>query len=199
MRNILFILLLATSASAQAQHRPGPDRMDWEGGADGRHILSFTPFCGIVAYDQFNPGVGLDYEYIFDKERGIGFHVPFALGYTGPEQDAFGNGYYKHTSYYAAPGIRFHTSDGRGMVDFATGPSVLVGNIHFSPVEQYSTPGFVRDPYNYSMVGLVVDNSLNFQRKHFLFGFDVRVGSLIERQENTRFFLHFGMHFGGKF
>jgi hypothetical protein len=198
MRNILYILLLIISIPAQAQRR-GPDLSNREGGVDGQHILSFTPFCGIVAYGKFNPGVGFDYEYIFDKERGIGVHVPFALGYAGPEQnDIFGSGYYKHTSYYTAPGLRFHTSS-RGMVDFSTGPSILIGNMHFSPVESYGNPGIIGNPFDYSMVGLLVDNSINFQRKHFLFGFDVRVGSMIESQDDTRFFIHFGMHFGGKF
>ena len=199
MRNILYILLLAITIPAQAQRRPGPDFQDWEGGVDGRHIITFTPFCGIVAYKQFNPGVGFDYEYIIDKERGIGIHIPFALGYAGPDQSDFGTGNYKHTSVYVAPGVRFHSSDGRGMVDFATGPSILVGNMHFTPQANYYNPGIVGEAFNYSMVGLVVDNSINFQRKHFMFGFDVRVGTLLEKQEDTKFFLHFGMHFGGKF
>jgi len=49
------------------------------------------------------------------------------------------------------------------------------------------------------MVGLLVDNSLNFHRKHFVFGFDVRAGTMIDYHGKHPFLIHFGMHFGGKF
>ena len=151
----------------------------------------------MVTFGEFNPGIGFDYEYMVSKEHGIGIHVPIVLGYAGPEQDCYSD--YKHTVYYAAPGVRFHTGDGTGAVDFSTGPGILICNMHFSPGENYMNPQIQRQPFDYSLFGLIVDNSINFQKNHFLFGFHVRVGTMFEEQKDERFFINFGMHFGGRF
>jgi hypothetical protein len=201
MRNCLLIVLLFISTLTQAQKRrsAGSDIA-----IDARHLVSFSPICGIVAYDRFNPGFGLEYEYIVSKEAGIGIRVPFAFGYNGPD-DAFvvynGNAVsYRHTSLYAAPGVRFHAPIRRGAGEFATGPGIILGNMHFSPYDYYgSTGGALPASYDYGMTGIMADNSLNFYRGHFMFGFDVRVGYLFEVQNDTRYFMHFGIHFGGKF
>jgi len=195
MRYLSLCLLLLTTTSLCAQPVRNSSKKTYAD--EYRHSVTFTPFSGIVTYGYLNPGIGFDYEYMISPENGIGLHIPFAFGFAGPEQDFYDE--YQHTTAYAAPGIRFHTGQGRSDVDFATGPSVLVGNIHFRPTENYNNPGIIRDPYDYSMVGFVVDNSLNLSRRHFQFGFDVRVGTLLEMQQDSRFFIHFGMHFGGRF
>lgn len=197
MRYLLPFIFLLAAAPLYAQ--PGGSSRHQSDGLDFRHMALFTPFSGVVAYGNINPGAGIDYEYIISQEYGVGVHIPFILGYAGPDDGFFYNDYYRHTSIYTAPGIRFHTANSRSNVDFVTGPSVLIGNMHFSPVDDYYNPGIVRNPYDYSMIGLLADNSLNFYRNHFVFGFDVRLGTMIERRESTRFFIHFGMHFGGRF
>ena len=196
MRYLSIFLLLLTSTSLCAQTmRNTPKKTE---ALDYRHSVSFTPFSGVVAYDYANPGIGFDYEYMISPENGIGVHIPVVFGFAGPEQD-FYNGY-RHTSAYVAPGLRFHTGKGNNSrVDFATGPSVLIGNLHFGPSDDYYNPGNPQESYNYNMFGFVVDNSLNFYKGHFQFGFDVRVGSMLDVQEDSRFFIHFGMHFGGRF
>lgn len=163
-----------------------------------RHSISFTPFSGMVTYKEFNPGAGMTYEYMISREAGIGIQIPVMVGFAGPEQSDFGYQSYKHSVIYTAPGVRFHTGRRRSNVDFVTGPSLLIGNMHFSPQNNnyYNPPG---RPFDYSMVGLVADNSLNFYRRHFAFGFDVRLGTMLDRRDDTRFFIHFGMHFGGIF
>jgi hypothetical protein len=200
MRNCLLLVLLFSSTLAQAQKRiaKGSGNM-----IDGHHIVSFTPICGIVAYDNFNPGFGMEYEYILSQEAGIGLRLPFAFGYSGQEQDFTyysGSGYtYKHTSVYAAPGIRFHGTFRNKNADFATGPAIILGNMHFSPYNYNGNYTVLPESYDYGMTGIMADNSLNFYRNHFMFGFDVRVGALMEVREDSRFFIHFGMHFGGIF
>ena len=200
MRNCLLIVLLLTSTLAQAQNKAGSRR---DLAIDARHLVSFTPICGIVAYDNFNPGFGFEYEYILSQEAGIGLRLPFAFGYAGPDQDLnyYGSGVsYKHTSLYAAPGIRFHAPFRNKSVEFATGPALILGNMHFSPYEYYGGSSTVLpSSFDYNMMGIMADNSLNFYRNKFMFGFDVRVGSLVEVHDGSRFFIHFGMHFGGKF
>lgn len=190
----LILLLAASSLSAQPGRRakPASDALQ------DRHIATFTPFGFSVAYDRFNPVAGFDYEYIISQEYGIGVHIPIVVGYTGPEQ-GYNNGY-NHSVLYTAPGIRFHTARRNSSVDFVTGPSLLLGNMHFKPNDDYYyNPGFTRSSYDYGMVGIVADNSLNFYRNHFAFGFDVRVGALMEERNSSRFFFHLGMHFGGIF
>ncbi len=197
MRNLLLLicLLSATGASAQSGRTlPGKSNA-----LDFRHSVAFTPFSGIVAYGEINPGIGFDYEYIISPEHGIGLYFPFAFGFPGPEG---GFGDEQHTTAYAAPGVRFHTARRGSNVDFATGPGLLIGNMHVRPNDNYyygPYPGIARAPYDYGMLGLVVNNSLNFYRKHFQFGFDVRTGAMLEQERDTRFFIHFGMHFGGIF
>ena len=195
MRYLTLCLLLLTTTSLFAQ--PVRNNSKKSNDEEYRHSLSFTPFSGIVAYGNINPGIGFDYEYMISPEHGIGVHIPFAFGYAGPEQDFYDE--YRHTTAYAAPGIRFHSGQSGSNIDFATGPSVLFGNMHFSPTDNYNNPAILREPYDYNMLGFVVDNSLNFYRRHFQFGFDVRVGTMLDVQEDSRFFLHFGMHFGGRF
>jgi len=193
------MLLLCAPAFAQPERRARKsDALDF------RHSISFTPISGIVAYKELNPAAGLTYEYIISREAGIGINIPIMLGYAGPERAYLNNTQYKHSVIYAAPGIRFHTGRRNSTVDFATGPAVLIGNQHFSPDDSYyyggTYPNYNNGPaFNRTMVGLVADNSLNFYRSHFNFGFDVRVGTMLERQQDTRFFIHFGMHFGGIF
>ncbi len=195
MRILLLTLLLLSSIGLSAQ--PAPPR--WDGMVDGRHLVSFTPFCFTVAYTEFNPGLGFDYEYILSREAGIGLHIPVVLGYEGPEQNDFGSSEYRHTTFYSAPGVRFHAPIGGGKhAEFITGPGVILGNIHFRPSNDYYST-YPRDPYNYSLTGLIADNTINFYNRHFLFGLDLRVGSVFEEHEDTRFFIHFGMHFGGRF
>ena len=191
MRYLPFFLflLISTSLSAQSVSKSSKNA----GALEYQHTVAFTPFSGIVAYGEFNPGIGFAYEYMISPENGIGLHIPFAFGFVGPEQDY--NYGFRHTSYYAAPGIRFHTGNkGTDNVDFATGPAILIGNMHFQPAD-----GLIQDPYDYNMFGFMADNSLNFNRGHFQFGLDVGVGALLDEYRDSRFFIHFGMHFGGRF
>ncbi len=106
------ILLLCINLSyAQAQ-----DVRSFDGAIDGRHSLSLTPICGMVTYGKFNPGLGFEYEYIVNQDAGIGLRLPFAFGYAGPEQgfNYYNGNDYKHTTFYAAPGVRFHAPVGGG-------------------------------------------------------------------------------------
>ena len=189
MRYLLVVLLLLSAASLRAQKsRAGS-------ASDDRHIVTFTPFGFIVSYKQFNPCIGFDYEYMLSKDKGIGLHLPFAFGYEGPEQnDFYSSRSYRHTTLYAAPGIRFHAPFG-GHAEFITGPGILLGNTHFEPYDTY----YGDKPFDYGVAGLIADNTLNIYNRHFVFGFDVRVGTMVEQREDTRFFLHIGMHFGGRF
>lgn len=198
-----FCCLVMLLLCSKMLHAQSEERRSFDGAIDGRHSLSLTPICGMVTYGKLNPGLGFEYEYIFNQEAGIGLRLPIAFGYTGPEQDfnSYYGGYYKHTTFYAAPGIRFHAPVGGGKnAEFATGPAILLGNMHFRPSnDDYGSPTITAEPFNYGLLGIMADNSINFYRGHFQFGFDVRVGALAEVRDDSRFFIHFGMHFGGKF
>jgi hypothetical protein len=158
--------------------------------AEYRHHVAFTPIAGLIAYDYGNPGMGFDYEYMFDLEHRIGVHFPFAFGF--PTSSSYEN----HSQTYVAPGILFHTGSRLSRVDFATGPSFMIGNLHFGSSNNNPYPV---SPTNHTLVGFLVDNSINFNKEHFQFGFDVRMGPLLNEFDNQRFFIHFGMHFGGRF
>jgi hypothetical protein len=197
MRTLLITLMVLGTMSLHAQtNRTKKGKPDLA--IDARHIVNFSPVGFVVAYGQPNPAISFDYEYVFNQEAGIGVRLPFALGYEGPDQ-SFNSGSHKHTTVYAAPGIRFHAPIGRSRrAEFATGPSIILGNVHFRPYDNYSGSIYT-PPFNYGLTGFAADNSLNIYNRHFCFGFDLRIGSMVEVHEGTRFFIHAGMHFGGKF
>lgn len=197
MRILLLTLVLLCTLSLRAQpvRRFSPT-------IDGQHIITFTPICGMTAYGQGNPGVGFDYEYVFNRKAGVGFHLPVVMGYEGPEPGSItGNNDYRHTMVYAAPGIRFHAPfGGRKHAEFVTGPAIVIGNIHYRPYENsYYYNGAPPQPYNDFFTGIAADNSLNIYNRHFVFGFDARVGTTFDARDSKRFFFHLGMHFGGIF
>jgi hypothetical protein len=197
MRKILsafcLMMLCAPSFAQSGRSAKSSDPMPY------RHSLNFTPFGFTVTYKEFNPAAGISYEYMIDPEAGISFNLPVTLGYVGPEQsDFYYSQSYRHTVFFAAPGVRFHTGRRRSAVDFATGPSIIAGNMSFRPTDSYYGPAS-GEAFNYGLLGLSADNSLNFYRNHFAFGFDLRVGTMFEERRDTRFFLNFGMHFGGIF
>lgn len=194
---ILAVLLLISLSSQAQQRRSTTIKKQRDLAIDAHHVVSFSPFGFLVAYDRFNPAIGFDYEYILSQEAGIGIRFPFAFGYSGPEED-FGSGSTKHTTLYAAPGVRFHAPIRRGAAEFATGPAIILGNMHFKPYDN-GFGGPVVQPYDYNLTGIMADNSLNFFRGNFMFGFDFRVGTMIKEENDSRFFIHLGMHFGGKF
>src|ERR1051325_8679298 len=83
MRYLLAVLLLLSAATLHAENRHKT------AAADERHLATFTPFGFIVSYKQFNPCIGIDYEYLLSTEKGIGLHVPIVFGYEGPEQNDY--------------------------------------------------------------------------------------------------------------
>ncbi|MEO6831327.1 MAG: hypothetical protein ABI378_03620 [Chitinophagaceae bacterium] len=199
MRKLLLyaLILLAIPAGAQKKHSTKQTAFDF--GAD--HIITFTPIAGIVSYGNFNPGIGFDYEYIVSRKLGMGIHIPVMYGFNDVTYVDYYNNYsLKRTCFFTAPGIRFHTGKKGGKVDFATGPSVLIGNMNFRYKDDNGYhPSSAPSDYSYNMLGIVVDNSLNFTRNHFVFGFNVKVGTMADKHEDSHYFMQFGMQFGGKF
>lgn len=197
---ILSALLILCAGAGFAQRSPVRKTDTRETLFTDPHRVTFTPFSVVTAYGEANPGIGLSYEYILGKTSGFSLYLPVAYGFQGPDQEyGYGGGYGRtiHTSFHAAPGVRFHTGEHGSRIDFATGLGVLVGNMHFRPTADYN--GYTAQPYNYGLVGFVTDNSLNICRGHFMFGFDARIGIVGERNDLTQLFLSIGMHFGGKF
>lgn len=187
------LMFLLSAAMLRAQvHTDKPE--------DSRNMISFTPVGFMVVYEQFDPCVGIDYEYIIDRERGIGLYVPLVLGYQGPEQNGILGPSYKHWAFYAAPGLRVHSPLGRSgkRKAFITGLSLLTGNMHMYHTA-YGASAAHNETFNYALTGLATDNTLDFYNRHFVFGIDSRVGYVFEDHGWSRFFIHLGLHFGGRF
>lgn len=200
MRKLLLFALLPFIALPAGAVKKSSKEKAFNFGAS--HIITFTPISGIVSYGNFNPGVGFDYEYIVSKSIGMGIHIPVMFGFDNGVNDVYNNSYtVKNTCFFTAPGIRFHTGKMRNKVDFATGPSVLLGNMHFHYSEYGSgnSGSPLPSDYNYSMVGLVADNSLNVTKNKFIFALNVKVGSMLDKHEGTHFFMQFGIQLGGIF
>lgn len=195
------IALLLTLASLQslAQRSTGDGhRRRVHREQDGSNIVTFQPFGFAVAYSKANPTVGLDYEYIVSKKLGLGVHVPVMFGFVPPD-NFFDNGY-QHTMFYIAPGIRFHVGGRRRSLDFSTGPSIVIGNQHYKPNDNYYYgTGITQTAYNLGFTGIAADNVLNIQRGNFIFGFNSRVGYTFDRNNSSRYFMDLGIHFGGRF
>jgi len=197
MRYLLLLTFLLGTTASFASHKHKKDNKVYDYGSN--QVVTLTPFSGVVSYGYFNPAVGLDWEYIVSRKLGLGIHVPVMYGFIGPEQSDYnGNSSNQHSSIFTAPGIRFHTGTKDGTVDFSTGPSLLYGNLHFNPTMDYNGQQ-ITDARNVQLFGLLCDNSINFTRQHFIFGFNVKVGTCFQIQESTRFFIQFGMQFGGRF
>lgn len=200
MRTTLLITLLAILSFQSLAQRTLSDRRQVKRDWDGRSILTVQPIGFVLAYGRANPAAGLEYEYIVSKKLGMGIHIPIMFGFTGPDQ-AFGNDYQTST-FYTAPGVRFHVGGrGRERVDFATGPSIIIGNQHYKPRNNYGYNPYPTSlsAYNRAIAGIAADNVLNIQRGNFIFGFSSRVGYTFDRYNSSRYFMDLGMHFGGRF
>jgi len=199
---LTYILFLGLCVPTSAQGKNKIQKaMPNEFGFD--HIITATPISGILAFNNVNAGVGLDYEYIISRKLGLGIHIPIVYGFD-PNQDYsnYYDTYQTHTCYFIAPGLQFHTAQKGSKVDFVTGPSVILGNMSFVYHEGKNISGGPRplpSDYNYPLYGIAVDNSLNFIRNNFQFGFNIKTGAMQERYEGTRFFIQFGLRIGGLF
>ena len=70
-------------------------------------------------------------------------------------------------------------------------------NFRYKDNDGYFGPIIKPADYSYEMMGLALDNSINFIRNHFIFGFNVKLGWMAEEHENSHYFMQFGMRFGG--
>ena len=166
-----------------------------------QHRVTLMPVGLVIAYARANTTIGCSYEYMFDRVHGISFYLPFAYGYKGAEQQLYDSHDLlstTHTSWHFAPGVRVHTGKGQSKSDFATGPGIVLGRItaatYFrSPSYPYYT---VQIADNYGLLGLVLDNSLDYSMRHLMLGLTARIGMLAEQHDYSAFFFAAGVAVG---
>jgi len=157
----------------------------------GMNILSGSPFNFYANHEYIGVAFAVTYERLLDKDQRIGLQLPVHVGFA--TTNAFDND--DATLIYTTPGLQFHVNGADKKVDYAVGPSLLLGNLNTRDNRNsriYSDNSFVS--------GILIDNNLNFQHKQFMFGLHLSLGATFPQgDQDESFFFQFGIRFGGRF
>jgi hypothetical protein len=158
----------------------------------GYNVFSGSPVNLVVVNGYGCYAFGFSYERLLGPDQILGVQIPvyFAFGVDNILDGDEGQ------FFYTTPGLQVHVAGARRRFDYAVGPSLLLGNLYERDYRN-NAPDL---EYNTFTSGILVDNNLNFQRKHFLFGIHIAMGSTFPNdQYHSQFFFQFGLRFGGRF
>lgn len=160
----------------------------------GRNVLTGSPVNLTVVNSYGCYAFGFTYEHLFGPEQIIGIQLPLHFAYGA--RDWFGDSN-DGRFYYATPGLQVHVAGARRSFDYAVGPSLLLGNLS---ERVYNNQRRRDEVFNSFTSGILLDNNLNFQRRSFVFGIHISMGTTFpSTYYDSRFFFQFGLRFGGRF
>ncbi len=158
------------------------------------NVLTGSPVNLTVVNSYGCYAFGFTYERLFGPEQIIGIQVPTYFAYGA--RDWFGDSN-DGRFYYTTPGVQVHVAGARHGFDYAVGPSILLGNLS---ERIYNYQRRRDEVFNSFTSGIILDNNLNFQRRAFIFGIHISVGTTFPNSTyNSRFFCQAGIRFGGRF
>lgn len=163
----------------------------------GSNVVSGSPINLTVVNGFACYAFGFTYEHLFGEDQIVGLQIPFYFAFGS--RDIFyddDQGRY----YYATPGLQIHVAGARRGFDYAVGPSVLLGNLNEKDNSYYNGVRTTERVLSTFTTGILLDNNLNFQRRSFLFGLNIKLGSTFQNANyDSRFYFQFGLRFGGRF
>lgn len=200
-------LLLSTGAQAQ--------RSDfWHGSYGGGGNYSRSTLTGnfMIGGLALGWGLGLEYEYALGERGTLSFHIPVVFSKA---KDGFmtvadvGDYYHYYTTFFMAPGMRFHPAGSFHKADFSLGAQLALGTVNTREelITGVSTP---TTSFSSMLIAPMVDMNLNITaRDGFVFGLYWGVGPTvsgtfgthehngIEKNPETALFL-MGIKLGGR-
>ncbi len=157
----------------------------------GDNTLTGSPVNLVVVNGYVCYGFGFTYEHLFGPDQIVGIQVPVHFAFGINDWDHADDGHF----FYTAPGLQVHVAGANRKFDYALGPSVVLGNLRERIYN--NGPTHVRNTFT---SGIMLDNNLNFQRRHFLFGIHIGMGATFPNNVyDSRFCMQFGFRFGGRF
>lgn len=182
------------------------ERANKETLADAHNVLTLSPVNILVFGKAAGLGLGLCYERFIGQRHLVSVQVPFYLGLaTDGTQDKIDRNLPHQVleTYYTAPGIRFHWLKPESRADFASGISVLFGNMN--TVDSYvgnsttAAPDF--NPQNYLLTAITLDNDFTlYTKRKIAFGLHTAFGPVVgEYGMDGKWMVQIGLKLGRKF
>lgn len=172
---------------------PSPKRHS--GDPIGKNIVTGSPLNLVVVNNYGCYAFGFTYERLLGNQEVVGIQIPvhFAFGnddWLGGNEGRF---------FFTTPGVQFHVAGAKRRFDYSVGPSLLLGNLYER--DEYYNGNFnqYRETNTFTS-GILLDNNLNFQRSHFLFGIHAMFGTTWWNSNYpNQFFMQLGIRVGGRF
>ena len=159
---------------------------------EGKNVLTGSPVNLVVVNDYACYAFGFTYEHLFGPEEILGIQIPMHFAFGSNDWLDGDDGHF----FYTAPGLQVHVAGAHRKFDYAVGPSVILGNLN-ERIYRGNNPDYHLNTFT---TGVMVDNNLNFQRRHFLFGIHMAFGTTFPNDSyDSQFFMQFGFRFGGRF
>jgi hypothetical protein len=157
----------------------------------GNNIVTFIPGAyswGLMG-NMNDPGVGICYERILEKNGHISVVLPVMYNFTSEKDFSYysvysSSSYSNGKSYHSIsfiPGVKFYPASSKQRIRYALGLSIFAtfGSEPYSAyIDNYSISSYSLQPdWHYSLYGLMISNSLNASvTKNFFLGVDVNAG-----------------------
>jgi hypothetical protein len=139
-----------------------------------------------------DPGIGISYERLLDKNGHISFYLPVVFSFASNRNfylnspGSAGSGNY--TSIMFMPGVKFYPAPSTQRFRYSLGASffAMTGDEPYGVYDYGSgTGGISSGNWRYTLYGIMIANSLNMTvNKHLFIGFDL--GSGIPFSDNRR-------------
>ncbi len=160
--------------------------MDSSDAPDGKMIYKQNLLCfAPVQLTENGLGLGLSYERSLDKKGIVAFYLPVAITfnlnngtYYDPNTGTYQNGK-SDAMFYAMPGVKVYPTGSGGIVKYAIGPSVVIGDgtRSSSNYYPYGIGGYVYQTQTHTVLGMIVNNSLNINpTPHIYLGIELGFG-----------------------
>ena len=154
----------------------------------GNNFLSLAPAIytfGLDGQSLKDPGIGICYERLLDKDGHIGFVLPVVLNFTQKSDFyyySYGSNNSTDKSYHSMmfmPGVKFYPAKAYQKVRYALGVSLftMFGSEPYWAYDQNNTGTSPQGDWHYTMYGLIVSNSVNISvTPKFYMALDVNAG-----------------------
>ncbi len=142
---------------------------------------------GDVEFAGFSdPGIGITYERLLDRNGHISFYIPVVLSFSS--QHDFNNYVYPtvsgnnrtYTSVMFIPGVKFYPAPSSCRFRYSLGASffALTGSEPYNVYDTHTgSGGSAYGDWRYTVYGIMISNSLNVTvNKHLFIGFDLAGG-----------------------
>lgn len=147
----------------------------------GSRIVTFSP----LQFTENGFGLSVGYEKVLDKAGYISATIPFVATFNlnnGTYQDNYGTTHNGHSDVmlYLMPGLKIYPGGSHSVVNYAIGPSLVMGTGEKSNAVYANYPNYgiiSYDTKDHQELGMIVNNSLNINpSEHIYLGLEFGFG-----------------------